>query len=195
MTVAMRLELRHRYTHRVLSERETLVLQSGALQGPFVPEEGPGPFAMAVYESDPETGELSRKRSDLLMRPRRSEHEWIAIEVELTPPTKSGELLGQCIGWRDCESVGQTIYYTAPNVTASVELAMAQALAGAAPSTGLEAIETLTYESSEPASKPTGSLSLVELPVTQVPRERRRKTTSWHLSHARRSTTRRSARR
>jgi transposase len=174
--IAIRLELEHRYTHTVLSEREIFVLQRGKLQGPITREEGAGgAIAMAVYESDPETGELSRKRGDLLMRPRRAEGEWVVAEIELTPPTKAGELVSQCIGWRDCESVGQVIYYTAPAVTAGMERAIDKALEGIIPRAGLEVIEAGSYERNEPGNEPARKISLVELPAKYVPSVRRKR--------------------
>jgi transposase len=174
--LALRLERWHRYTHEILSEREILLASRGKKRGGLwthVRIEEEEAVANPVYHVDPKTGAVKRKRPDGLMEPRSPKYERVALEAELSS-SPHDELVAQGVAWRDCETVGQVLYFTSPETTVEVRQAFAQVLDGVAPSSSLEPIQTAQPQSRDGLVRPTHKLSVIELADEDVPAERRK---------------------
>ncbi len=113
---AIKLELERRYDYRCLSEREIFALNRGRpdhsdKDDPREAEREEG-IANPVIEENEETGKKERKRSDLLLMPRRGTGlKPVAIEVELSKKSKK-VLVKYLRAWIRCTTVERVDYYT-----------------------------------------------------------------------------------
>jgi transposase len=182
-TIAVRLELLHRYTHDTLTEREIYLLQGGPDTGSkfdvsHVPPSETESVANPVYRVDRRTGDVFRKRSDLLLAPRDEEHEFVGVEVELSPRDPR-TLEGQLDAWAHCETVGQVIYYVAPDVFPRFEKPWEKAIAKVLPRSDLEEIDAARVQGGD-TSTLRRKLSLVVLDASEVPGCQRKKEYELH---------------
>ena len=92
------------------------------------------------------------------------------MEVELSAPSQPAELVQECVAWSGCETVGQVIYFAAPEVTPYLKRAIAEVSVQVAVHVSLQSLRLGQWD--YPLNH---KLSIVELPVECVPKERRQK--------------------